>query len=72
MQVAIVQKSVEDSKLPDEVKKLAAAAKNPVYGKVSSLWPMSNGTLLFEISTDKGGVAFALKTGDPAHRPVFY
>lgn len=62
--VETLQKAIADSKLPDDIKRMAANAKNPIYGKVYYVWPMSNGTFLFGISTPKGGYAFTVKTGD--------
>jgi hypothetical protein len=62
--IGIVKKAIADSKLPGTVKDLAAKAMNPTYGKVYSLWPMSNGTFYFALSTPQGDVGFTFKTGE--------
>lgn len=63
-ELEVIQKSIADSKVPNEVKQAAANSKNPTYGKVYSLWPMSSGTFYFAISTPKGAVAFTFQTGN--------
>jgi hypothetical protein len=57
-----VKKAISDSRLDAGLKRHAESKS--IYGKVYCVWPMSDGTFLFEVSTSTGGYAFTIKTGD--------
>jgi hypothetical protein len=58
--VSEFKKSIADSKLPEELKKMP---EKTTFGKVYAVWPMSDGTVYFALSTAKGPVWFTFKTG---------
>jgi hypothetical protein len=61
----LVRRTLNESSLPHEVKALGASPKM-TYGKIYCVWPNSDGSILLEVATPTGGVAYLIKTGASA------
>jgi hypothetical protein len=61
----LARRTIKESALPEELRRLSSPAKM-TYGKIYCVWPNSDGSILFEVSTPAGGVAYVIRTGASA------